>query len=128
MMMGVVHVHTHTHTHTHANTQVRPHETINIYHGQPICLMEFFRNASVPKLPYGATGIYLWRALAPPVLMYPVHRCNRYVGIACICATGICLSRALRVHMLTRHTRARAHTHTHTTHVYTHAHAYTFPT
>jgi hypothetical protein len=30
---------------------VRPHETINIYHGQPICLMEFFRNASVPQVP-----------------------------------------------------------------------------
>ncbi len=27
--------------------QVRPHETINIYDGQPICLMEFFRNSYV---------------------------------------------------------------------------------
>jgi len=36
--------------------EVRPHETINIYHGQPICLMEFFRNSSVPMLPYGAVG------------------------------------------------------------------------
>lgn len=36
--------------------EVRPHETINIYHGQPICLMEFFRNASVPMRPYGSVG------------------------------------------------------------------------
>ena len=36
--------------------QVRPHETINIYDGQPICLMEFFRNSSVPHCPYGSSN------------------------------------------------------------------------
>jgi len=36
--------------------EVRPHETINIYHGQPICLMEFFRNSQPPARPYGFAG------------------------------------------------------------------------
>jgi deoxycytidine triphosphate deaminase len=31
--------------------EVRPHETISIYDGQPICLMEFFRNSSSPERP-----------------------------------------------------------------------------
>lgn len=33
--------------------EVRPHETITIYDGQPICLMDFFKNKSLPKKPYG---------------------------------------------------------------------------
>lgn len=36
--------------------EVRPHETINIYHGQPICLMEFFKNSHPPLRPYGFVG------------------------------------------------------------------------
>jgi len=36
--------------------EVRPHETINIYDGQPICLMEFFRNSRIPDKPYGFSG------------------------------------------------------------------------
>ena len=36
--------------------EVRPHETISIYDGQPICLMEFFRNSVCPEKPYGFTG------------------------------------------------------------------------
>ena len=32
---------------------MRPHETITIYDGQPICLMEFFCNSSPPAEPYG---------------------------------------------------------------------------
>lgn len=33
--------------------EVRPHETITVYHGQPICLMQFFNNCSTPRAPYG---------------------------------------------------------------------------
>ncbi|MFP4111420.1 MAG: 2'-deoxycytidine 5'-triphosphate deaminase domain-containing protein [Candidatus Woesearchaeota archaeon] len=33
--------------------EVRPHENITIYDGQPICLMEFFKNKSMPDNPYG---------------------------------------------------------------------------
>ena len=36
--------------------EVRPHETIKIYDGQPICLMEFFRNSEIPAAPYGSVG------------------------------------------------------------------------
>jgi hypothetical protein len=36
--------------------EVRPHETITIYDGQPICMMEFFRNAQTPAKPYGFSG------------------------------------------------------------------------
>ena len=36
--------------------EVRPHETINIYDGQPICLMEFFHNSKLPDHPYGFSG------------------------------------------------------------------------
>ena len=49
--------------------EVRPHETINIYHGQPICLMEFFRNASPPKTPYGTGAVnsnYQGQVGSPP--------------------------------------------------------------
>jgi dCTP deaminase len=33
--------------------EVRPHETITIYDGQPICLIEFFNNVSEPEIVYG---------------------------------------------------------------------------
>ena len=34
--------------------EVRPHETITVYDGQPICTMEFFRNTRPsPERPYG---------------------------------------------------------------------------
>ncbi|GBG28412.1 Hypothetical Protein FCC1311_046352 [Hondaea fermentalgiana] len=33
--------------------EVRPHETVTVYDGQPICLMEFFNNSSLPSRPYG---------------------------------------------------------------------------
>ena len=117
--MGVMHVHVHTHTNTPTHTQVRPHETINIYHGQPICLMEFFRNASVPKLPYGATGIYLCTGIY-------LRATGIYLRAQAPARRDRNLSRGLRVHMLTRpHTREHTHT---TTHMSARAHAYTFPT
>lgn len=53
--------------HTHTLTQeglkgtvgvleVRPHETITIYHGQPICLIQFFFNTATPDKAYGHAG------------------------------------------------------------------------
>lgn len=33
--------------------EVRPHETITIFDGQPICLMDFFENSSLPDKLYG---------------------------------------------------------------------------
>ena len=35
---------------------MRPHETIKIYDGQPICLMDFFTNSAIPDTPYGVAG------------------------------------------------------------------------
>jgi len=36
--------------------EVRPHETITIFDGQPICLIEYFRNTSIPAVSYGDAG------------------------------------------------------------------------
>eukprot|EP00041_Stephanoeca_diplocostata_P018795 m.397165 g.397165 ORF g.397165 m.397165 type:complete len:424 (+) comp21125_c0_seq3:240-1511(+) len=36
--------------------EVRPHETITIYDGQPICMMEFYPNGNIPAKPYGYSG------------------------------------------------------------------------
>jgi len=33
--------------------EVRPHETVTVYDGQPICLMEFYRNTRIPLKEYG---------------------------------------------------------------------------
>jgi|TARA_B110000902_G_scaffold250271_1_gene309282 dCTP deaminase len=33
--------------------EVRPHETISVYDGQPIAMMEFYRNTNEPERPYG---------------------------------------------------------------------------
>ncbi len=33
--------------------EVRPHETMTVYDGQPICLMEFYKNAEKPEKGYG---------------------------------------------------------------------------
>ena len=32
---------------------MRPHETISVYDGQPIAMMEFYRNTASPERPYG---------------------------------------------------------------------------
>jgi hypothetical protein len=50
--------------------QVRPHETVNIYHGQPICMMEFFRNAAVPARPYGFAGSNYQGQTGPKLAKY----------------------------------------------------------
>jgi dCTP deaminase len=36
--------------------EVRPHETMTVSDGQPICMMEFFRNSKRPDKPYGSAG------------------------------------------------------------------------
>ena len=36
--------------------EVRPHENIIIYDGQPICLIDFYLNTSVPDVAYGDAG------------------------------------------------------------------------
>ncbi|GAB5361711.1 hypothetical protein AAMO2058_000736300, partial [Amorphochlora amoebiformis] len=37
--------------------EVRPHETVTIYDGQPICLMRFFQNNRIPKQGYGSSAL-----------------------------------------------------------------------
>ena len=49
---------------------MRPHETVNIYHGQPICMMEFFRNAAVPARPYGFAGSNYQGQTGPKLAKY----------------------------------------------------------
>lgn len=36
--------------------EVRPHETVTIFDGQPICLIEYFKNTSKPSVVYGDAG------------------------------------------------------------------------
>lgn len=37
--------------------EVRPQETLTVYHGQPICLMELYAHARDASVPYGAPGM-----------------------------------------------------------------------
>ena len=50
--------------------EVRPHETITIYDGQPICLMEFYRNSDVPRVPYGQAGNHYQSQSGPRLAKY----------------------------------------------------------
>lgn len=50
--------------------EVRPHETITVYDGQPICLMEFFRNAENPRVPYGSAGNNYQSQCGPKLAKY----------------------------------------------------------
>lgn len=36
--------------------EIRPHETLTVYDGQPICLVEYFKNKEAPKTLYGNAG------------------------------------------------------------------------
>lgn len=36
--------------------EIRPHETLTVYDGQPICLVEYFENDSIPQKLYGFSG------------------------------------------------------------------------
>lgn len=36
--------------------EIRPHETLTVYDGQPICLVEYFNNKDIPKNLYGNAG------------------------------------------------------------------------
>jgi dCTP deaminase len=61
--------------------EVRPHETINIYHGQPICLMEFFRNSHAPSKPYGFVGSSYQGQEGPKLAKYFLSPVTRPRGI-----------------------------------------------
>ena len=50
--------------------EVRPHETITVYDGQPICLMEFFRNSKNPHTPYGSAGNNYQSQTGPKLAKY----------------------------------------------------------
>mmetsp|Transcript_13023 Transcript_13023/g.33244 ORF Transcript_13023/g.33244 Transcript_13023/m.33244 type:complete len:448 (-) Transcript_13023:710-2053(-) len=50
--------------------EVRPHETITVYDGQPICLMEFFNNADIPARPYGHAANNYHRQTGPKLAKY----------------------------------------------------------
>lgn len=50
--------------------EVRPHETIQVQDGQPICLMEFFRNVQPPKQPYGFQNNNYQRQEGPRLAKY----------------------------------------------------------
>lgn len=36
--------------------EIRPHETLTVYDGQPICQIEFFKNSKTPSIAYGDNG------------------------------------------------------------------------
>ena len=55
---------------TVAVLEVRPHETITIYDGQPICLMEFFKNTARPAKPYGYSGNNYAEQVGPKLAKY----------------------------------------------------------
>ena len=55
---------------TVAVLEVRPHETITIYDGQPICLMEFFKNTARPAKPYGYSGNNYAEQCGPKLAKY----------------------------------------------------------
>lgn len=50
--------------------EVRPHETISVYDGQPICLMEFFKNKENPTKPYGHAGNNYFKQSGPKLAKY----------------------------------------------------------
>jgi len=50
--------------------EVRPHETVTVYDGQPICLMEFFLNSAVPNCPYGHAGNSYHNQSGPKLAKY----------------------------------------------------------
>jgi dCTP deaminase len=55
---------------TIAVLEVRPHETITIFDGQPICLMEYFVNTQVPQSPYGFSGNHYHTQKGPQLAKY----------------------------------------------------------
>ena len=50
--------------------EVRPHETVTIYDGQPICLMEYFLNSAVPERVYGDAGNSYMHQRGPKLAKY----------------------------------------------------------
>lgn len=56
--------------------EVRPHETIRVHDGQPIALMEFFRNKCEPKVPYGQAGNHYQHQTGPKLSKYFREKAN----------------------------------------------------
>lgn len=50
--------------------EVRPHETISVYDGQPICLMDFYKNKENPTKPYGQAGNNYFKQNGPKLAKY----------------------------------------------------------
>mmetsp|Transcript_18254 Transcript_18254/g.39640 ORF Transcript_18254/g.39640 Transcript_18254/m.39640 type:complete len:373 (+) Transcript_18254:1-1119(+) len=50
--------------------EVRPHETMTIYDGQPICLMKFFTNSKKPTKPYGLADNNYQQQQGPKLAKY----------------------------------------------------------
>lgn len=50
--------------------EVRPHETITVFDGQPIALMQYYRNKEVPKVPYGNAGNHYQHQQGPKLSKY----------------------------------------------------------
>eukprot|EP01062_Namystynia_karyoxenos_P024958 TRINITY_DN19776_c0_g1_i1.p1 TRINITY_DN19776_c0_g1~~TRINITY_DN19776_c0_g1_i1.p1 ORF type:complete len:405 (+),score=123.05 TRINITY_DN19776_c0_g1_i1:73-1287(+) len=55
---------------TIAVLEVRPHETVTVYSGQPICLMEYYRNSSRAERPYGTCGNTYHEQTGPKLSKY----------------------------------------------------------
>jgi len=50
--------------------EIRPHETLTIYDGQPICMIEFFENKSKPKFSYGERDNHYHFQVGPKLAKY----------------------------------------------------------
>lgn len=50
--------------------EIRPHEDITVYDGQPICLMEFYKNKQLPAKGYGFSGNHYDKQEGPQLAKY----------------------------------------------------------
>jgi dCTP deaminase len=50
--------------------EIRPHEDITVYDGQPICLMEFYKNKQTPSKVYGFIGSSYHTQTGPQLAKY----------------------------------------------------------
>ncbi|MFW6230605.1 MAG: 2'-deoxycytidine 5'-triphosphate deaminase domain-containing protein [Nanoarchaeota archaeon] len=50
--------------------EIRPHEDITVYDGQPICLMEFYKNTKIPDKGYGFSGNNYHKQEGPQLAKY----------------------------------------------------------
>ncbi len=50
--------------------EIRPHETLTVYDGQPICLIEIFENKKRPSISYGENGSNYQGQVGPKLAKY----------------------------------------------------------